>query len=75
MHPHMHTAAMDTHDAHQPRRALVLYGSQTGNAQDVAHEMARLAERLRFDSTLADLNAISLVCQARAALGTAGGGH
>ncbi|KAH7374313.1 hypothetical protein BKA66DRAFT_422752 [Pyrenochaeta sp. MPI-SDFR-AT-0127] len=44
----------------QPRRALVLYGSETGNAQDVAEEMGRLAERLRFDTEVADLNAISL---------------
>ncbi|KAF1997070.1 sulfite reductase flavo protein alpha-component [Amniculicola lignicola CBS 123094] len=42
------------------RRALVLYGSETGNAQDVAEELGRLAERLRFDTEVAELNAISL---------------
>ncbi|KAJ4986378.1 NADPH-dependent diflavin oxidoreductase 1 [Stagonosporopsis vannaccii] len=42
------------------RRALVLYGSETGNAQDVAEEMGRLAERLRFDTEVAELNAVSL---------------
>jgi flavodoxin len=47
------------------RRALVLYGSETGNAQDVAEEMGRLAERLRFDTEVAELNAVSLVRQAR----------
>jgi flavodoxin len=47
----------------QPRRALVVYGSETGNAQDVAEEMGRIAERLRFDTDVAELNAISLVCQ------------
>ncbi|EUC41243.1 hypothetical protein COCMIDRAFT_106687 [Bipolaris oryzae ATCC 44560] len=44
----------------QPRRALVVYGSETGNAQDVAEEMGRIAERLRFDTDVAELNAISL---------------
>ena len=29
----------------QPRRALVVYGSETGNAQDVAEEMGRVAAR------------------------------
>ncbi|KAF2686227.1 sulfite reductase flavo protein alpha-component [Lentithecium fluviatile CBS 122367] len=44
----------------QARRALVLYGSETGNAQDVAEELGRIAERLRFDAEVAELNAISL---------------
>ncbi|KAF1961589.1 sulfite reductase flavo protein alpha-component [Byssothecium circinans] len=41
------------------RRALVVYGSETGNAQDVAEELGRIAERLRFDTEVAELNAIS----------------
>jgi len=48
----------------QTRRALVLYGSETGNAQDVAEELGRIAERLRFDAEVAELNAINLVCLA-----------
>ena len=44
------------------RRALVVYGSETGNAQDVAEELGRIAQRLRFDTDVAELNAISLVC-------------
>lgn len=48
----------------QARRALVLYGSETGNAQDVAEELGRIAERLRFDTEVAELDAISLVRQA-----------
>ena len=51
-------------DTQNLRRALVLYGSETGNAQDVAEELGRLAERLRFDTEVTELNAISLVCQA-----------
>ncbi|KAJ4298184.1 NAPDH-dependent diflavin reductase [Kalmusia sp. IMI 367209] len=46
--------------ATQARRALVVYGSETGNAQDVAEELGRIAERLRFDTQVAELNAISL---------------
>jgi sulfite reductase alpha subunit-like flavoprotein len=43
------------------RSALILYGSETGNTQDVAREIARLAERLRFDTTVIDLDSIELV--------------
>jgi flavodoxin len=45
------------------RRALVVYGSETGNAQDVAEELGRLAVRLRFDTEVAELDAITLVCR------------
>ncbi|KAF2026923.1 NADPH dependent diflavin oxidoreductase-like protein 1 [Setomelanomma holmii] len=44
----------------QARRALVVYGSETGNAQDVAEEMGRLAVRLRFETEVTELDAISL---------------
>jgi sulfite reductase alpha subunit-like flavoprotein len=43
------------------RTALVLYGSETGNAQDVAEELGRLCERLRFDTRVAALDSIELV--------------
>lgn len=45
----------------QNRTALVLYGSETGNAQDVAEELGRLAERLRFATRVVDLNSIQIV--------------
>ncbi|KAF2730666.1 riboflavin synthase domain-like protein [Polyplosphaeria fusca] len=48
------------HHHHHERRALVVYGSETGNAQDVAEEMARLAERLRFDTDVRELDAVTL---------------
>ena len=51
------------------RRALVVYGSETGNAQDVAEEMGRVVERLRFETEVAELNAISLVCLWRCCVG------
>lgn len=56
---------MASPDAQQARRALVVYGSETGNAQDVAEEMGRLAVRLRFETEVAELDAITLVCRPR----------
>lgn len=50
-------------DIEQARRALVVYGSETGNAQDVAEELGRLAVRLRFDTEVAELDSITLVCR------------
>jgi len=45
----------------KPRSALVLYGTETGNAQDVAEEVGRLTERLRFETTVIDLDSVELV--------------
>ncbi|KAF2420294.1 NADPH dependent diflavin oxidoreductase-like protein 1 [Tothia fuscella] len=42
------------------RTALVLYGSETGNAQDVAEELGRLCERLHFTTQILDMNSASL---------------
>ena len=42
------------------RTALVLYGSETGTAQDVADELGRLAERLHFTTHVTDLNSVAL---------------
>ena len=44
------------------RSALVTYGSETGNAQDVADELGRLAQRLRFIPRVCPLDAVELVC-------------
>ncbi|TKX22781.1 NADPH-dependent diflavin oxidoreductase-like protein [Elsinoe australis] len=49
---------MDSVD--KPRTALVLYGSETGNAQDVADEIGRLTERLRFQTVVLDLDSIDI---------------
>lgn len=49
------------HQSKTPTRtALILYGSETGNAQDVAEEVGRLTERLRFDTTVLDLDSVEL---------------
>lgn len=39
---------------------MILYGSETGNAQDVAEETGRMAERLRFDTTILDMDSADL---------------
>ncbi|KAK0944792.1 NAPDH-dependent diflavin reductase [Friedmanniomyces endolithicus] len=54
-----HPLASPVHNA-TTRTALILYGSETGNAQDIAEEVARLTERLRFDTTVLDLDSVSL---------------
>lgn len=43
------------------RTALILYGSETGNAQDVADELGRLTERLRFTTQVSPLDEIDPV--------------
>lgn len=44
------------------RTALVLYGSETGNAHDLADEMGRMTERLRFLTDVTHLDAVEAVC-------------
>jgi sulfite reductase alpha subunit-like flavoprotein len=39
---------------------LILYGSETGNAQDIAEEIGRLTERLHFETTILDLDSVQL---------------
>lgn len=43
------------------RSALVLYGSETGNAQEVAEELGALAERLRFVTHVSEMDHARLV--------------
>ncbi|CAI7593552.1 unnamed protein product [Penicillium crustosum] len=38
------------------RSVLILYGSETGNAQEVAEELGSLTERLRFATHVSELN-------------------
>ncbi|KAL7933722.1 hypothetical protein V8C35DRAFT_49432 [Trichoderma chlorosporum] len=46
--------------ASQERSVLVLYGSETGNAQDIAEELGRLCQRLHFESHVEELDAMDL---------------
>jgi len=43
------------------RTALVLYGSETGNAQDVAEEVGKLLQRLGFKVRVTEMNTVQLV--------------
>jgi hypothetical protein len=43
------------------RSALILYGSETGNAQEVAEELGRTAERLHFVTHVKECNGVKAV--------------
>ncbi|KAH0555947.1 hypothetical protein GP486_006111, partial [Trichoglossum hirsutum] len=47
---------MATHQ--HDRTALVLYGSETGNAQDLAGELGRITERLHFTARVLELDSV-----------------
>ncbi|KAH6895279.1 hypothetical protein B0T10DRAFT_477539 [Thelonectria olida] len=42
------------------RTVLILYGSETGNAQDMAEELGRVCQRLHFGSHVNELDAVDL---------------
>ena len=44
------------------RTALVLYGSETGNAQDLAEELGRTTQRLHFSTEVVSLDNVEPVC-------------
>ncbi|OAA68951.1 sulfite reductase flavoprotein alpha-component [Cordyceps fumosorosea ARSEF 2679] len=46
--------------AAQHRTVLVLYGSETGNAQEIAEELGRTCQRLHFQTTVEEMNAVTL---------------
>jgi sulfite reductase alpha subunit-like flavoprotein len=43
------------------RRILVIYGSETGNAEDVAVSLGKMSERLHFAVSVDEMNDVSLV--------------
>lgn len=44
------------------RRMAILYGTETGNSEDIAHELGDMAERLHFQTAVDEMNSFSLVC-------------
>jgi sulfite reductase alpha subunit-like flavoprotein len=51
------------------RTALILYGSETGNSQDVADELGRVAERLHFVTQVSEMDGVEIVCPSGSKLG------
>ena len=43
------------------RRMAILYGTETGNSEEIAEELGEMAERLRFDTVVATMNSLTLV--------------
>jgi sulfite reductase alpha subunit-like flavoprotein len=43
------------------RTALILYGSETGNSQDVAEELGRVTERLHFVTRVSEMDLVAIV--------------
>lgn len=53
---------MSTTEAPLERSVLVAYGSETGNAQDCADEIAGITRRLHFLTRVSNLDSVNLVC-------------
>lgn len=67
-HPFLILIIMSTFDPtssydEQERRLLILYATETGNAQDIADRVARAARRLQFRSQIMSVDCYSLVCR------------
>lgn len=43
------------------RSMAILYGTETGNSEDIAHELGDMAERLHFQTTVDEMNTFTLV--------------
>lgn len=43
------------------RSLLVLYGTETGHSKEIAEEIVEAAERLRFQTSIEQMNDVSLV--------------
>ncbi len=48
-------------DLYPERSALILYGSETGTAQDVAEEVGQMTVRLHFTTKVVEMNSIEIV--------------
>lgn len=47
------------------RSLLVLYGTETGHSKEIAEEIVEAAERLRFRTSIKQMNDVSLVSHPR----------
>jgi sulfite reductase alpha subunit-like flavoprotein len=53
--------AQNSHGQRHDRTALILYGSETGNSQDVAEELGRIAEKLHFVTRVCEMDLVEIV--------------
>lgn len=44
------------------RSMAILYGTETGNSEDIARELGDMAERLHFQTIVDEMNSFNLVC-------------
>ena len=45
----------------ESRSILILYGTETGNSQEIAEHLSRMCLRLRFDTAVDELDDVKLV--------------
>jgi len=45
---------------HDGRTMAILYGSETGNAEEVAKELGKMAERLHFQTSVGEMDSFKL---------------
>jgi sulfite reductase alpha subunit-like flavoprotein len=50
-----------TGEVAENRSLLVLYGTETGKSQEIAHEIGRAAEGLRFQTQVEEMNDVAMV--------------
>lgn len=43
------------------RSVAILYGTETGNSEDIAYDLGDMAERLHFQTTVDEMNSFTLV--------------
>ncbi len=48
--------------APQDRSVLIVYGTETGNSQEIAEHLGRMCERLRFQTWVDEMDNVRLVC-------------
>jgi hypothetical protein len=59
--PLYNNMAGDIQGQRHDRSALVLYGSETGNSQDVAEDLGRMTERLHFRTRVCEMDQVEIV--------------
>ena len=50
-------------NAEEDRSLLIVYATETGNAQDAADHVARQCRRIAFQCRVANVDTVSLVCR------------